>query len=283
MTNHSKTLSETLLDNSMISGVQINGLSLDISEKGHGLYIESHSGDRYIDLRLASEKPFWGHSHPLLMQRKFDCIPNNLAPKYPNTISLKKISELIDQSYNNDSIILISESYLLSSEEEKKVIGKKLAMKSEGNKNLILIERDLNLGESNNLSNFPNIDCCKIITSSKVPLGVILNGQIPNVSNEYENDFNNAACNFIEYILHGKNGKLISDRELIDSYKFKRIGHYLMISNKKISREKFISQGILVSDLNFPKLNQIVLCIPPSCTKKELLDTMDRLTNLITE
>jgi hypothetical protein len=68
----SKSVSQTLLNNSQISGIKCTSLDTNLSETGHGLYIESISKDRYADLRMCCDKPFWGHTHPLMVQYQFD-------------------------------------------------------------------------------------------------------------------------------------------------------------------------------------------------------------------
>lgn len=75
MTDHSKKeLSLTLLENSRITGVVLKNLSADLATKGHGLYLESLAGDRYVDLRFSSLRPFWGHTHPLTIQNEYDML-----------------------------------------------------------------------------------------------------------------------------------------------------------------------------------------------------------------
>ena len=80
-------------DENEFSGVVLKNLSQDLSTKGHGLYIESQDGDRYIDLRLSSRRPFWGHSHPLEVQRSFGLL-NKMKGHVPN-VDQKTLDKLL--------------------------------------------------------------------------------------------------------------------------------------------------------------------------------------------
>ena len=89
------SLAKTLLNNSQIQGVVLKNKSTQLSDQGHGLFIESVEGDRYIDLRLCSEKAYWGHSHPLMVQHKFDKLNAPTQQTDYKTISMEKFDQLV--------------------------------------------------------------------------------------------------------------------------------------------------------------------------------------------
>jgi hypothetical protein len=297
MTKHSKNLSKTLLENSQITGVNLNSMSIELSSNGHGLFIESIEADRYIDLRMCSEKPFWGHGHPLTVQKQYGNIPKNPSPRFPHSLNSKYISELIHQSKLGSSVTLVDEGFLFLEAKKQSEIREIISASAKNNSKFILIEKDLTLGQGQKLSNFPQVDCKKVLLNSHLPMAISINGDYEhkNLTSNQDNNFHNAACNFIEYILLGNDGKFASDRKIIDGFlqsidstydekvMVRRIGHYLHIVGFNKSISEFLCQGILVSDFNYIKPGEVMLCIPPACTKNELLDTMMRIKNLIME
>lgn len=294
MTKHSKTLSKTLLENSQITGVCLNLMSHDLAKNGHGLFIESIEGDRYIDLRMCTEKPFWGHGHPLMIQQEYSNIPKNPSPRFPHSLSTEYISELINQSKPETEVIIIEEEFLFLEVEKQNDLREIISTNAKNNPNFVLIEKDLTLGQGQDLTHFPEVDCKKILFSSNLSMAISINGDFEDKCSNKSNDFHNAACNFIEYILLGNEGKLNSDRKNLDQFLLeqnfhskkvgiKRLGHYLHINGLKKTIPQFLSHGILISESNYYKPDEVILCIPPACTKNELLDTMIRIKNLIME
>jgi hypothetical protein len=96
-----------------------------------------------------------------------------------------------------------------------------------------------------------------------------------------------SAKRYICFLLLRHDGKLKNDQDHIDQFirKYKlsiqRTGNYLTLPKGKLSEEHFLELGLLINSSNFTK-DSIQLAIPVSCTKLELLDTLERVSTLLT-
>lgn len=289
----SKSLSETLLFNSQISGVKLQSLSTNLTELGHGLYIESIAQDRYCDLRLCLDKPFWGHTHPLVIQLKYENFSNKeLQTKWSVLTSsdeespfhnFKKITyKEINSSFINEKIQLkLDEFDFLSGIDNQKIAD--LANENE----LIIKESDLLLHGNNNIFVSYEIDCPKILSLH------FLNNEFfydQNEDSQITSDQNLMFCEamqkYYSYLLIGSEKKFEIDQSLILEFITKHKlnwslkSHYLIISNNNYLPSDFLKEGILINKSNFYE-DKIFLAIPVSCTNNELLDTLKRIKSVV--
>lgn len=278
----SKSLSQTLLNNSKITGVRLNSLSTNLSDTGHGLYIESISQDCYCDLRLFCDKPFWGHTHPLMMQREF----KNLSPKTTETnwsiLTEGNIEKYQSISYSDISSTKLPEKLIICINESDYLEGISLELLAEINTKhqLIIQEKDLVLSDQKDLFYSHEIKTPKIIDLSFLPEKYLWD---PSQSQAHHKDtvLLEAMQRYYHYLLAGKEGKLALDRKVISDFchqhpelaQFK--GNHLMIDRTDLGPNDFLKEGILSNENNFNR--GIVLAIPASCTNNELLDTLKRI------
>jgi hypothetical protein len=80
ITIQDKNFSKTLLDLSSLRSCNITRTPFDSVIKAHGALVQDNNNNILFDLRLQSEKPFWGHSHPLIIKNPFNgnLFENNL-------------------------------------------------------------------------------------------------------------------------------------------------------------------------------------------------------------
>lgn len=303
MTDHNNKISihQTLLNNSLISGVEIKELSINLSEIGHGLYIESNGGDRYADLRSCSSKAFWGHTHPLEIQNQFGQLPkvevsarwqtmssnsatSRLKGSQITSFSLEKLRLNTTPSKVN-LVVKVELQEIYESLDQWDQMVSQLALISKV-RPLVIWEKDLIPLTDSGLSAFDSIDCEKFIEISHPE--TLLTNIDNHVSTTPPSPLVNALLKFFETIVYSEYGKLIFDRAVIDSFiasnalteNISRRGHILVVNSLGLSPHSFLTKGILVSPSQF-LLDQVFLSLPCACTKEELLDTLERVKNVI--
>lgn len=78
--------SRKLLDVSTLSSCNIEKVKFESVLKAHGAFVQDNNNNILFDLRLQSDKPFWGHSHPVIIKKSletnifesnFDSLPQN--------------------------------------------------------------------------------------------------------------------------------------------------------------------------------------------------------------
>lgn len=301
MTEHDiKSLSLTLLNNSRISGVVIKEKSTQLSDVGHGLYVESTSGDRYADLRSCALKPFWGHTHPIKIQDSFNLLPKNEISAKWQSINESKVNAILqssallcDPNLKNleEASVQTSQTLIvkLSEKDYLKIapiwieIEQQLILIS-SKRPLIILERNLLVFSENNISLTHNVNCEKILEFS---------GEGIYLTNSSDNEIKSisplasATLRFYNNIAFSVLGKIKTDREIMDHFihseqlqaNLTRTGHYLKLHRANLVLDSFLSQGLLVDDEQIQE-SYALLCIPCSCTKDELLDTLNRIKKL---
>lgn len=302
MTDHNKKeLSITLLNNSRITGVLIGKLSPKLATTGHGLFIESLGGDRYIDLRFSSKRPFWGHSHPLEIQNSFRMLKEDLSgDKIWSTVernevqaSLKKMAtcslnleELDQNNIENKKTLLVTidEGFVSLSKEMRSdiltVLGE-ISIK----RALCIFEKNLALLSEESIAYTANINSQKILKYSCSDL-YLTQGLNHNLYNT--DPFIDAMLDFTQSILIPTSGKFASDRKIMNDFLFEnnlqqkveRFGHYLIFKTSIELSSDFLEFGLLIDQEQLSK-GRCVLSIPCSCTKNELLDTLARVKNTV--
>lgn len=297
--SNKKNISEVLLSNSQIKNVQFNQRNFNPTNRGHGLFVETDGKDIVIDLRLSSQKPFWGHSHPLLVQHNnnlldFDLKLNNYSTskteftRMIETFQKVDLSDILTPNFEityTNVVITIDESILNFS---KKKSIKKLGDLISNNPSTFfwIVEKDIILLNEKDLFYFE-----KLMDKNHVHLCLdlhFINSIFIYSHHLFSEDSNiqiflaikNLTENIISTRRNGKNGvdfKVIDD--FFDSdYKssvLSRQGRYLLI-NSKIEEDKFNKNGIISSG-PCSNTNTTILALPIACTKNELLDTLERI------
>lgn len=285
-----KLIHQTLLNNSLISGVKLITNSRALTETGHGLYIDSDKGDRYADLRSCVSKPFWGHTHPLSVQDSFDLLPLGESSAQWHTSSLAQIESIIEnnsfcdfnisalklETINSEKklIVKIDQNSLLEFNEDLKEIKNQLIAISYV-RPLVIWEINLLPMATDGISFFQEINCESFIELSHPK--VFLTNSVDAKTSE-SSPLINAMLKFYENVVFSKFGKCRSDRAIIDDFikvnklenSMQRIGNVF----KVYSNNDFLSVGILTD-------NQFQLTLPCSCTKDELLDTLERIKTIL--
>lgn len=268
------SLHHTLLKNSRISGVRLKNLNTELCSVGHGIYIESIDGDRYADLRLCREKPFWGHSHPLEIHARFGSLDQSGSSgdwRLVSRVELKKYlnkASIITKSLDEDSLFTVRESPILF----------------EGLSEVLWI-KDLLLFD-NSLSDMIFQNQRRLILETHYPDFIFTN--FPIESHSSNSGFSNALLRYLQNILYGKDGKFEQDQKIIEKFlsmnmlenKIYQQGYYLIIDSCEHSIAQFINFGLYITQQQ-TRADKVVLSIPCSCTKEELLDTLDRIKQLV--
>jgi hypothetical protein len=64
--------SRKLLDVSTLSSCNIEEAIFETVIKAHGAFVQDKNNSILFDLRLQSDKPFWGHSHPVIIKKSLE-------------------------------------------------------------------------------------------------------------------------------------------------------------------------------------------------------------------
>ena len=270
---NTKDLAITLLNNSRISGVKIKNGSTDLSEVAHGLYIESMEGDRYADLRLCTEKPFWGHTHPLEIHAEYGSLQ---APNFASSWRPIERRELESWCSENDIEI-------------QKVNGESAENlglpKSNGPKTLLWKINPM-LAQNPILTSDSDQRLIAIETSN--PKLIFVNFSTGFKDDIKSSPFEFAALKFCQTILHAPDGKFQQDTQFIAHFlrdnkletRIHQRGYYLEIRISNVSQKDFRQLGLLLDGKQIED-SKTLLCIPCSCTKDELLDTLMRVKSVV--
>lgn len=65
--NNSKDFSERLKELSAIKNANYSGTPFSKIHNSHGAFATDKQGNVFFDLRISKDKPFWGHSHPIIL------------------------------------------------------------------------------------------------------------------------------------------------------------------------------------------------------------------------
>ncbi|MFT6631797.1 MAG: hypothetical protein ACJAS4_001753 [Bacteriovoracaceae bacterium] len=301
-TNQSKVLWE----NSQISKVEFNGKEFFPTNRGHGLYVKTTGNDTLIDLRFSSERPFLGHTHPLLSQHNYGNLKHELIMNHysvPKTEFVRMIEtfqkinyqEILSDNFKityHNIVINLDESLF---ETDKKEIISNLDQLIKENPDTFfwIIEKDLSLMSNDNLIYLKELlEDKEIAKHTHFCLDAHFVSSIYIYSHHLFSEDGNMQLflgikNLFETIISTTiDGKNSIDFKTIDNFlsnelntsDIKRVGRYLIIP-KTISESTFNENGIIISKNQKP--NQTTLSFPIACTKEELLDTLQRIKLLI--
>ncbi len=299
-----KKITELLYSNTKYSEVSFDKLDFTPTNRGHGLYIQTLGNDILIDLRLAEKRPFWGHTHPIHVQHNLGNLNNKLVLNHysvPRT-EFHRMVETFQRVHFSD--VLKSDFkityYNIVIDIDEKILDYdidfvKKQLKEMINKNpetlFWIVENDIILLNSSFLhflewddnQTIPsNVHQClyfhfisSVYIKSNHLFSEDVNMQIFLSIREY---FNSTLSTKI-------NGKNTIDFKIIDNFlnknlndaPIKRIGRYLILENV-LPESKWHNAGIITSP---SRGNKTILAIPFSCTNSELLDTLERIKNVL--
>lgn len=300
--NNSK-LTEQLWGNSQISKVEFNGRDFSPTNKGHGLFVKTMGQDVLIDLRFSRERPFWGHSHPLVSQHHYGNLKNKLllnnysVPKTEfirmlETFQKVDIQDIFSSDFKityHNIVITISESVLEDFNEGIKTKVTSL-IKENPDTYFWIVEKDINLLAENGIFYLQDLlSDVEISKHTHFCFDTHFISSIYIYSHHLFSEDENiqlflGAKNLLENIISNEvEGKNFIDFNIIDEYLKKempsfpiqRIGRYLFLK-KEISKSEFNEHGIIISEDQTTK-DLTILAIPLSCTNAELLDTLSRI------
>ena len=105
---------------------------------------------------------------------------------------------------------------------------------------------------------------------------------------EVSSPFSNALLRYLDLILFSPKGKFDQDCDSIRQFLksndlggwVDQIGYYLRINKKQLTIEDFLKVGIYIDEVQISG-STILLSLPCSCTKSELLDTLDRIKQVV--
>ncbi len=297
--DNKKLISQELTKNSKFNKVEFGEQQFKATNRGHGLYVQTIGQDVLIDLRFSSERPFWGHTHPLITQHNYKMlnqkqiishysVPITEFTRMIETFQKVHFTQLISDDFEityYNIVVTIDEKILEYDYHE--VITKVKNFISKNPKTLFWVfEKDIALLSDSSLFLFQwsknglpaNVHHCAFFHFI---------GSVYLISNHLFSEDNNIqlflAMNhyFSDVISYNISGKNKIDYKIIDDYisqnmhdlSISRISRYLVINNKP-NVLRFNQNGILLTDMFNDKT---ILSIPLSCTKDELLDTLDRI------
>ncbi len=296
--NNNENITKVLWSNSQINKVTFDQKEFTPINRGHGLYVKTTGNDTVIDLRMGHQKPFWGHTHPLLVQHnfknlKFDLSENHYSvPKTEfariiETFQKVHFSELFSTAFEityHNVVVYLDEKILSYKEDE---IYRRLEKLVNDNPDTFFwfIEKDITLLARENLFYLQPIMNAKQV---HLCLDVHFIGSIFIHSHHLFSDDENIQLflgmkNLIENITSTKGSdKINSDNQIIDQFlsselpnnSIQRRGRYLLIEDK-VDVEKLNLNGIVVTTSAHP--TKTILAIPSSCTQDELHDTLLRI------
>lgn len=298
-------LAKILWANSQISGVSFEEKELHPSTRGHGLFLKTLGNDVVIDLRLSQQKPFWGHTHPLLVKFNLGMleqpsrlnnysVPKTEFTRMIETFQKVHISELASPSFQvtyHNVVIYIDELILEHNIDRLRNCLQKL-IQDNPETFFWIVEKDISLLSENDLffsedlfskNERNNIHFC--LDLHFLPSIFIISHHLFSEDNSIQIFL--AMTEYFEKVVSAKiNGKVSIDNEIISQYMkensnfsdVKKVGRYLIIP-REISLEKFFENGILIT--KHDKSETTPLAIPLACTNDELLDTLDRINKAL--
>ncbi len=296
-------MTKVLWDNLNYSKVEFNAKEFTLTNKGHGIFVESIGRDILLDLRLSSERPCWGHSHPLQIQHNYGNLQNGpildhySVPKTEFTRMLETFQK-VHFSEIIETEIEINYQTIVITFDESLLLHKMLTIKEKLNKIISnnptiyfwIIEKDILP-----LSNKAIYVFQELFNQSDMKKHIHLCLDLHFISSVYIqshhlfSDDQNVQLflglkKYIDNIITAKNGKNSKDFQLIDQFieKFElsisRISRYLKFQTHLTPKELF-NEGLCVS--TDQPTDKTMILLPHACTSSELLDTLERIKNII--
>lgn len=299
--NEKKKISQVLWSNAQMNEFKLSKKDFKASHTGHGIFVKTLGEDLLYDLRLACDRPFWGHTHPLITQHHFNNLEHSLDQHYysvPKTEYTRIIetfqkvhfSEILHPDFKvtyHNIVIDFDESLIHYDIEKIKDITSELINK-ESETFFWLVEKDITLLSEHSLFNF-----FELMQSDRVHLCLDFHfiASVFIYSHHLFSEDSNIQLflslrkMFDEVISTRISGKNTIDYHIIDTFLsanpslgINRLGRYLTL-NKTLNKSKVNSNGILYTESTPP--NQTTFAFPLSGTKNELLDVLERIKRSI--
>lgn len=296
-----KEISKILWANSQINKLSFEKKDFNPINAGHGLFVKTVGQDIVYDLRLAKEKPFWGYTHPLMVQHNFKALNNPLELHYYSvpcnefvriieTFQKVHFAEVLDPNfkitYHNIVIHFDEELLNYDIDDIKNTVSKLIAENKETY--FWLVEEDLILLSENKVFNFYDLMrtehvhlCLKFHFINSVFI------YSHHIFSEDENIqlFLALKTLYKDVISQDIQGKNSIDYKTIDTFieknsslPIKRIGRYLLL-DRTIKHDSLNNNGIIVSELKGQ--NKTIFAFPIACTTHEVTDVLQRIKDSI--
>jgi hypothetical protein len=291
----SKTITDELWTNAQINSIKNPNINSILTNTGHGIYNVASDGSSYSDLRMSHTREFWGHTHPLTVQNKYSQLTKLIDDTSNYSVITKEDLNIKLQGYKKFNFSdlkfknIIAESNVLVELNENdflqhgtEYISRSLSDLAQ-NKSLWIHHKDTTLYTENNFF-FSNSNTLFVGESYEIlsiaDVYLTNSGQGSKQNSQFYNSF----INFVDNILYKDNlGKFIFNQSTIDTFiqnqsvELTRIKNYIRVKQEsRIDINKFKENGIIIDENNFID-STLYLSIPVSCTKNELLDTLQRV------
>lgn len=295
--NKAKKISEILWSNAQINSVELNQRDFTPTNRGHGAFVKTLGNDIVYDLRLAKEKPFLGHTHPIQTHHNFKnlnnpleihhySVPKNEFVMIVETFQKVHFSEVLDPNFKityHNLVITIDEDVL--NVDISKLENKIQDLVNENPDNFFwIVERDISLLAKDDLFVFRNLmktDQVHLCLDYHFVSSIFLYSH--HIFSEDDNVqlFLSIKKYFNEVIGEQSNGKNKRDSMIIDDYLTKhkelpllRKSRYL-ISQKPLNQHKLNENGIIFT--NSSDTAKTILALPYAGTKEEIIDILNRI------
>ena len=300
MTESSKRedISKILWANAQVNKIHFEKNEYAPTNRGHGPYVKTIGEDVLYDLRLSKERPFLGHSHPLVIQHNFKALTNPLemhqysVPKTEyiriiETFQKVHFTEILKDGFKityHNIVINIDEEILSYDKQEVTQVLAKLV--SDNPKTFFwLIEKDLILFSDNNIFNFQdlmNSDHVHLCLDFHFVSSVFIYSHHLFSEDENIQLFLAIKKLYNQVMALDIEGKNAIDYKVIDQFitnqekgQFSRDGRYITVQ-KKISSQNLNLNGIISSEgINSEKS---IFAIPLACTHSEVEDILQRIS-----
>lgn len=299
--NNQKDLSRVLWSNAQINQLSFVDKDFTPSNRGHGLFVKTFGKDVLYDLRFAREKPFWGHTHPLVTQHNFKNLKNPLEMHYysvPKTEYIRIIetfqkvhfTDLLEDDFKityHNIVINFDESMV---DYDFNIIKNKVQGLIEENPETFfwLIEKDVILFSDKEPFNFFDLmqsDHVHICLDFHFINSVFIYSHHLFSEDDNIQLFLGLKKMFQEVISTKIAGKNTIDHEIIDDFinqnnslGLRRQGRYV-IADKTISKQILNENGIIYTESIIP--GKTIFAFPLACTNNELKDVLERIKKSI--
>ena len=231
------------------------------SSVGKGIFLKTKEGDTVFDLRLASERSFLGHAHPLLLKINDDNTPKEIPGQIQSKTWLEK---------NDHLLITEPDAFKIRNGED--------TFLKDSNKKYI-VEKDLNLFQTKSLFFTAEKSNIKRVWTSHYVSFCFIEGE-KTTGSSFEYQFVYYLKNYFEYFIEEDlSGKFSKDqefiREVLSEFKIKNvqcIDRHLIL-DKKYS-DNLRELGLLHSIIG----DQIVLSFPIACLPSEIRQAIELLS-----
>lgn len=296
--NNKKDISEILWANAQINQIRFEKKEFLPTNKGHGPFVKTIGRDILYDLRLAKEKPFLGHGHPLVIHHNFKnfsaplelhqySVPKTEYIRIIETFQKIHFTQILASdfkiTYHNIVIDLDEDLLNFDFVDIKSILSSLINNNLETN--FWIVEKDIALLSPSNIFYFLDLMSSKhvhLCIDFHFVSSIFIYSHHLFSEDENIQFFLAIKSYFHEVISFDKKGKNFIDYNLIDQFLVNnnmqdlvcRKGRYLIIF-KNLHASLLNNNGIIASHLLDPYKS--ILAIPLACTNDELIDILNRI------